>query len=159
MKRFILMLAPAVVLFLASCKSDNIKEPEYRDINNVRIIDVGLLQTTAGFDLVYYNPNNFGVQLSEARGDIYIDDQYLGRFGLQDKVSVPRHDEFIVPAVLKMDNISAIKNHREIWKKKKALIRIEGFAKVRKAGFNKEVPIKYEGMQDLERLRAIVAMK
>ena len=158
MKKFILMLAPAIVLF-ASCKSDNIREPEYRDINNIRIIDVGLLQTTAGFDLVYYNPNNFGVQLSEARGDVYIDDQYLGRFGLQDKVAVRKHNEFIVPAVIRMDNISAIKNHREIWKKKKALIRIEGFAKVSKVGFNKEVPIKYEGIQDIERLRAIVAMK
>ena len=158
MKKLILMLAPAIFLF-ASCKSDNIREPEYRDINNIRIIDVGLLQTTAGFDLVYYNPNNFGVQLADARGDIYIDDQYLGRFGLQDKVAVRKHDEFIVPALIKMDNISAIKNHRELWKKKKALIRIEGFAKVSKAGFNKEVPIRYEGMQDIERLKAIVSTR
>jgi len=156
MKKILLVLTP-VVVFLVSCRSDNIREPEYRDIRNVRIIDVGILQTTAGLDLVYYNPNSFGVQLSDARGDVYVDDQYFGRFGLQDKVAVGKHDEFIVPAIIKMDNISAIKNHREIWKKKKALIRIEGFAKVRKAGFNKELPIKYEGMQDLERLRAIVS--
>ena len=156
MKKLILMLTP-VALLLVSCKSENIREPEYRDIRDVRIMNVGLLQTTAGIDIVYYNPNNFGVQLSDARGDLYIDDQYFGRFGIQDKVAVRKRDEFIVPAVLKMDNISAIKNHREIWKKKKALIRIEGFAKVSKAGFNKEVPIKYEGMQDIERLRAIVS--
>jgi len=150
------MLAPAIFL-LISCNSENIREPEYREIRDVRIINVGLLQTTAGLDLVYYNPNNFGVQLSEARGDLYIDDQYFGRFGIQDKVAVHKRDEFIVPAILKMDNISAVKNHREIWKKKKALIRIEGFAKVSKAGFNKEIPIKYEGMQDIERLRTIVS--
>jgi LEA14-like dessication related protein len=156
MKKILLMLTP-VILFLVSCRSDSIREPEYRDIRNVRIIDVGILQTTAGLDLVYYNPNNFGVQLSDASGDVYIDDQYFGRFGLQDKVGVSKHDEFIVPAIIKMDNISAIKNHRDIWKKKKALIRIEGFAKIRKAGFNKVVPIKYEGMQDIERLRAIVS--
>ena len=156
MKRLLLVLAPAIVLFV-SCKSENIREPEYREIRDVRIIDVGLLQTTAGLDLVYYNPNNFGVQLSEARGVLYIDDQYFGRFGLQNNVAVRKHDEFIVPAIIKMDNISAIKNHKEIWKKKKALIRIEGFAKVRKAGFNKEIPIRYEGMQDIERLRAIVS--
>jgi hypothetical protein len=56
-----------------------------------------------------------------------------------------------------MDNISAVKNHSDIFKKKQALIRIEGFATLKKAGFNKEVPIKYEGIQDIERLRAIVA--
>jgi len=143
--------------FLASCKTANIKEPEYREIQNVRITDVGLLQTTAGLDLVYYNPNDFGVTLSQARGDVYIDNMYFGRFSISDKVTVHKHQEFIIPAELKMDNISAVKNHREIFKKKQAVIRIEGFATLKKAGFNKEVPIKYEGIQDLERLRAIVS--
>lgn len=156
MKRLILLLAPALVL-LASCKSGNVKEPEYRDIRNVRIKDVGLLQTTAALDLIYYNPNNFGVQLHDARGDVYIDDMYFGRFGIEDNVAVRKREEFIVPAIIKMDNIGAIKNHRDIWKKKKAVIRIEGFATLRKAGFNKQVPIKYEGIQDIERLRGIVA--
>ena len=156
MKRLLLVLAPAA-LFLASCKSENIKEPEYREIRNVRLLDIGLLQTTAGLELVYYNPNDFGVQLANASGDVYIDNMFFGRFGIQDKVTVHKHDEFVIPAVLKMDNISAIKNHREIWKKKEAMIRIEGFATVKKAGFNKEIPIKYEGIQDIERLRAIVS--
>lgn len=156
MKRLILILAPAALLF-GSCKSDNIREPEYREIQNVRIMDVGLLQTTAGLDLVYYNPNDFSVTLSQARGDVYIDNMYFGRFGISDKVVVSKRREFIIPAVLKMDNISAVKNHREIFKKKQALVRIEGFATVRKAGFNKEVQIKYEGIQDIERLRSLVA--
>ena len=156
MKRLILILAPAALL-LGSCKSDSIKDPEYREIQNVRIMDVGLLQTTAGLELVYYNPNNFGVTLSQARGEVYIDNMYFGRFGISDKVAVRKHEEFIIPAVLKMDNISAIKNHREIFQKKQAMIRIEGFATVRKAGFNKEVPIKYEGIQDIERLRSLVS--
>ena len=156
MKRLILLFAPAAI-FLTSCKSGNIKEPEYREIRDIRIMEVGLLQTTAGLDFVYYNPNNFGVQLANASGDVYIDDMFFGRFGLQDKVTVPKHEEFIIPAFIKMDNISAIKNHREIFKKKQAKIRIDGYATIRKAGFNKEVPIRYEGIQDIERLRAIVS--
>jgi LEA14-like dessication related protein len=120
-------------------------------------MEVGLLQTTAGLDFVYYNPNNFGVQLSNASGDVYIDDMFFGRFGIQDKVTVPKHEEFVIPAFIKMDNISAIKNHREIFKKKQAKIRIDGYATVRKAGFNKDLPIRYEGIQDIERLRAIVS--
>jgi len=156
MKRLLLILVPAAI-FLVSCKTGNIKEPEYREIQNVHIEDVGLLQTTAGFDMVYYNPNDFGVQLANARGDIYIDNMYFGKFGIKDKVAVGKRREFIVPALIKMDNISAIKNHKEIFQKKQAMIRIEGFATVKKAGFSKEVPIKYEGIQDLERLRAIVS--
>ena len=156
MKKLILLLVP-VITILVSCQSGNIKKPEYRDIRDIRIMEVGLLQTTAGLDFIYYNPNNFGVQLTNANGDVYIDDVYFGRFGIQDKVVVHKYEEFIVPAFIKMDNISAIKNHREIFKKKEAKIRIEGFATVRKAGFNKELPIKYEGIQSIDRLRAIVS--
>jgi len=156
MKRLLLILVLAAI-FLVSCKTGNIQQPEYREIQNVHLEDVGLLQTTAGFDMVYYNPNDFSVQLTNARGDIYIDNMFFGRFGIKDKVAVGKRREFIVPALIKMDNISAIKNHKDIFQKKQAMIRIEGFATVRKAGVNKEVPIKYEGIQDLERLRAIVA--
>ena len=140
---------------LSFCKKP--KQPDYIDFQHLRLAKAGLDQSRITFDLRYYNPNNFGVQLANASGDVYIDDMFFGRFGLQDKVAVHKHQEFIVPAVLIMDNISAIKNHRDIFKKKQAMIRIEGFATVRKAGFNKEVKIKYEGMQNIERLRAIAS--
>ena len=156
MKSMIFTLVTGV-LFLSACKTANVREPEYRDIRNIRLEKLGALQSTAGVDLIYYNPNNFNVQITDARGDVYIDNMYFGRFGISDKVAVSKRREFIIPALLKMDNISAVKNHREIFKKKEALIRIEGFATVRKAGFNKQVPIKYEGIQDLERLRSLVA--
>lgn len=155
MKRLLLMLAP-VSLLLVSCKTGQIREPEYREIRGVRIMDVDLLHTTAGLDLVYYNPNDFGVQINEARGDVYIDGMHLGRFGMDDKVQVGKRKEFVVPAVIKLDNISAIKNHRDIWNKENAVIRIEGIARLKKSGYTKEIPIKYEGMQNIQQLKSIV---
>ena len=156
MKKLLLVLAPALLIFV-SCKTGQIREPEYREIRGVRIMDVDLLHTTAGLDLVYYNPNDFGVQVNEARGDVYIDGMHLGRFGINDKVEVRKRTEFVVPAVIRLDNISAIKNHRDIWKKEEAMIRIEGVARIKKSGYTKEVPIKYEGKQNIERLRSIVS--
>lgn len=145
------------LMILASCQSGSIKEPEYRDIRDIRLIKVGVLQTTAGVDLIYYNPNNFGVQLNEVRGDVYIDNSYLGRFGIEEKVQVGRRSEFVVPAIIKVDMIGAIKNQREIYKKKEALVRIEGTARVKKAGMIVNVPIRYEGMQNIERFRTLVS--
>lgn len=155
MKIFISTLLAGLVL-LSSCGSGSIKEPEYRDIRDVRLINVGLLQTTAGVDLIYYNPNNFGVQLNEVRGDVYIDNHYLGRFGIEEKVDVGKRREFIVPAIIKLDNIGAIKNQRELWKKKEAMVRIEGSARVKRSGIGINVPIRYEGMQNIERFRTLV---
>ncbi len=156
MKRTIFTLIIGLV-FLASCKTANIKEPEYRDIQNIRLVQLGVLQSTAGVDLIYYNPNNFGVELSDARGDVYIDDQYLGRFGLNEEVHVSKRSEFLVPAMIKVDMLGALMNHRDLYKKKEAMIRIEGFARVKKAGITREVPIKYERMQNIEKFRTLVS--
>jgi LEA14-like dessication related protein len=117
---------------------------------------VGPLQSTAGVDLIYYNPNKFGVQIETARGDIYIDSSYFGKFELDEKVKVKKKSEFILPATVKVDMISAIKNQQELLKKKEALIRVQGTAMVKKAGFSKEIPISYEHMESIDRIRALV---
>lgn len=147
----------AFALFLGACQSaKNVSEPEFRDISNVRVIEVGLLKTTAGADMIYYNPNNFGIQLSSARGDVYIENTYFGSFVLDQEVRVNRKAEFMLPVTIKIDNISAIRDQGNILKKKEAMVRIEGFALVRKSGFSREIPIRYEQMQNIDRLRAIV---
>ena len=155
MKTLISTLLIGLVI-LSSCGTANVKEPEYRDIREVRLIELGLLQSTAGIDLIYYNPNNFGVQVTEARGDVYIDNIYLARFGLGEKVQVKKRSEFIVPAIIKLDMIGAVKNQRELLKKKEVLVRIEGMARVKKSGLSKDVPVKFESMQNIERFRTLI---
>ena len=59
MKYLISTLSITAILF-TSCKAyKDVQEPEFRDVQNIRLVDVGLLQSKAGVDLVYYNPNNF----------------------------------------------------------------------------------------------------
>lgn len=147
----------AFTLFLGACRSaKNVSEPEFRDITDVRIIKVDLLKTTAGANMVYYNPNNFGIQLSSARGDVYIENAYFGSFRLDQEVGVRKRSEFILPVIISIDNISALRDQNNILKKKEAMVRIEGHALVKKAGFSREIPIRYEQMQDVDRLRALV---
>lgn len=61
------------------------------------IIEVGLFQTKAGADFLYYNPNNSGVTISCARGDVYLDNKYIGRFELADKASVKKEANLLFP--------------------------------------------------------------
>ena len=158
MKTLISSLTLGLVLLFSSCGSvKDVSEPEFRDISAVKLIKVGLLQTTAGANFVYYNPNDFGVQLAEARGDVYIDNVFFGHFDLDQKVQVKKRSEFILPVIFRLDNVSAIKNGRDLKDKKEALVRIEGFAQLKKTGFSKEIPIRYERMQNIDQLRAIVS--
>lgn len=157
MKKIIFTLG-AAVLFLAACKTtSNVQEPEFRDVKDVRLVNAGVLNTTAGIDLIYYNPNNFGVELTGARGDVYVDGQYLGKFNLNDKVNIKRKAEFVIPALVSVVNLGLVKNQRDIYKKKEVTIRVDGFARLRKAGFSKEIPVKYEGVQSVDKFRSIVS--
>ena len=97
------------------------------------------------------------MQLSDARGDVYVENAYLGRFNLGEKIQVRKRSEFIVPAIVKLDMIGAIKNQQEILKKKEVLVRIEGMARVKKAGVSRDIPLKFEGMQNIERFRALIS--
>lgn len=155
----ILTILTIPVLVLCSCATNNVREPEYRDIRNIRLITLGPLESTAGVDLVYYNPNDFGVQVSTARGDIYVDNNYFGKFELDEKVSVKKRAEFILPATVKVDMIGAVKNQRDLYKKKEALVKIEGMATIKKAGFSKDIPIKFEQMEDIGKFRTLVSTK
>jgi LEA14-like dessication related protein len=157
MKFITTLLLGFVIVFSACTTTREVSEPEFRDIGDVRVIEVGLLKTTAGAEMIYYNPNNFGIKLDAARGEVYVDNVYFGSFQLNEGVQVRKRSEFVLPVTLKIDNISALKNQSEIYKKKEAMVRIEGRAFVKKSGFSKEVPIRYEQMQNLDRLRAIVS--
>lgn len=141
---------------LTSCGTSNVKDPEYREVRDIRMIELGLLQSTAGVNLVYYNPNNFGVQVADAHGDVYIDNEYLGRFGLSNTVQVGKNAEFILPAIIKLDMIGAIKNQQQLLKKKEVMVRIDGIAKLSKSGFSRELPIKFEKMENIERFRSLI---
>ena len=155
--KIITTLVLAVALIFSACQNvRDVSEPEFRNISDVRLIEAGLLKTTAGANMIYYNPNNFGIQLSSARGDVYIENAYFGSFELDQEVQVSKRSEFVLPVIIKIDNINAIKNQSDIYKKKEAMVRIEGRALVRKSGFSKEIPIKYEQKQDIDRLRTII---
>ena len=153
MKKFNFILVCFVTLSI-SCSS--IKDPEYRDIKDIRIMNISMVESTAEIDMVYYNPNGFGVLLSDASGDVFVDSSFLGRFSMDKEVKVPRNSEFLVPGILKIDMISALKNGQVILSKKEALVKINGSAKVKKAGVVVNVPIRFEGMQNIEKLRQLL---
>jgi hypothetical protein len=54
--------------------------------------------------------------------------------------------------------IGAVKNQQDIFKKKEVMVRIDGMARVKKAGMTREIPLKFESLQNIERLRTLIAL-
>ena len=90
-----LLVPLLLVLILAGCAQ--VKDPEFRHVGNFKMKGIDLSSTTIGFNVTYFNPNNFGVTVKEAQADVYLDTTYLGKFSQDSSVAVYKNSDFTIP--------------------------------------------------------------
>lgn len=101
-------------------------------------------------DLVYYNPNNFGVDLRKVDCDIYVDNHYLGKFQLDTLMHINRKAEFTLPSRILVDMQGIFKNALTFLFNREVLLNVKGTTRVGKAGFFKTIPFNYEARHKLD---------
>ncbi|MES2004874.1 MAG: LEA type 2 family protein [Bacteroidota bacterium] len=142
------LLFALILLIMASCTKP--QGFDYRDIKNVKIESVGYDKTALSMDLVYYNPNGFGVDLKKVDCDVYVDNNYLGKFQLDTLMHIPRRAEFNLPSRILVDMKTLLKNSLTMLFNKEVLINVKGTTRVGKAGFFTTVPFSYEARHKLD---------
>ena len=133
------------VIFTTSCQAP--KDLVYRDFKNLKLEKVGFAATTLKVDLVYYNPNNFGLQLKYTDLDIYVNSNYLGHSSQDYQITIPRLAEFTMPLAIEVDMKNLLKNAFPTLLGKEVLIKVTGTVKLGKANVYKTFPVNYEGVQ------------
>jgi LEA14-like dessication related protein len=134
-----------LTLLLTSCSTP--KELEYRDFKNFTIDKLGFSATAIKMDLVYYNPNNFGLQLKSTELDIFLNNNYLGHT-LQDQlVEIPRRAEFAIPVRIDVDMKNLLRNGLATLINNEVVVKVTGVVKVGKANIFKGLSVNYEGKQ------------
>ena len=141
------LLFGLLLLLLASCSKP--QGFDYRDVKNVKVTTMGFDKTTLAMDLVYYNPNGFGVDLKKVDCDVYVDNTYLGKFQLDTLMHIPRRSEFSLPSKIMVDMKSVLKNSINLLLSQEVLINVKGTTRVGKAGFYTNVPFNYEARHKL----------
>lgn len=134
-----------VVFFMPSCQAP--KELVYRDFRNFTISKLGFTASTVSMELVYYNPNTFGLQLKSTDLDVYIAGNYLGHTVQDYQVSIPRQGEFSIPISMEVDMKNLIKNAVTSVFNDEVMVKVTGRVKVGKANVYKSFPVSYEGKQ------------
>jgi LEA14-like dessication related protein len=137
-------------IFIEGCKQ--IKDPEFRSIDHFRIKSAGLQQIQLGFNVTYYNPNNFGVSVKEAEANIYIDSVLIGKFTEDEPVSVNKVSEFSIPLTGSVSYQNALRLNLQNAGERTYFFRADGTVKVGKAGVYISKPIDYSGTHKLEDL-------
>jgi LEA14-like dessication related protein len=141
MRLFVVLIAFAFLW--VACASP--KAFEYRDFKDFKVENVGFNKSRVSMNLVYYNPNNFGVQLKKINCDIWIENKYLGKFLLDTSMTIARQREFNLPANIDVDMRNLFKNAFSALFGKELLVTVKGTARVGKGNIFINAPVSYEG--------------
>ena len=134
-------------VLLTSCRSP--KDLEFREFKNVALENVGFAGATLKVDVVYYNPNNFGLELNRTDLDIFVDSTFLGHSTQDLQVKVPRREQFTVPLKVEIDMKNLLKNGLSSLFNKQVLVKVIGKIRVGKAGVYKTFDLNYQTLQQL----------
>lgn len=139
------LLLAVLTLLLTACSSP--KQLEYREFKNFTIDKPGFASTALKMDLLYYNPNNFGMELNHTDLDIFINNNYLGKATQIIQVAIPRKAEFIIPIIMDVDMKNLLKNGFVSMLNSEVIIKVTGTIRVGKLNVYKTFPVNYEGKQ------------
>lgn len=137
-----------MLVFMSSCREP--KDLEFREFKNLSVDKIGFVSSNLTVDLIYYNPNNFGLELNRTDLDIYLDSNFLGHSSQDFQVAIPKRDLFTVPLKVELDMKNLLKNGLSSLFKREVSIRILGKVKVGKAGVFKSFPVDYTTVQNIE---------
>jgi len=139
---------PFLVVFFFGCAK--VKDPEFRRVENFHLKNFGLQEAVIGFNVTYFNPNNFGVSVKEAEADIYLDTIYLGKFVQDSSIAVRKNSEFSLPLSGSVSLQTALKLNLQDLSQREVLLKADGAVKVGKAGIFISKPIHYQGRHRIE---------
>jgi LEA14-like dessication related protein len=134
-----------ITITLLSCSTP--KALEYRDFQNFRVEKLGFASSQVKMDLVYFNPNNFDLQLKRTEVDIYIDGILLGTTAQDYQITIPKKRDFSIPLSVDLVMKNLIKNGWNAVTKKEVTVKVAGRVKVGKANVFINFPLSCEVKQ------------
>lgn len=142
--RIILSLLCFIMILTACNKPQSF---EYRGMQNLKMDSVGLVTSKISLELVYFNPNNFGVDLRNVSCDVYINHNYLGKYVLDTLMHIAKRSEFTIPSSMNVDMKNVYKNVWGTLLSKQVMVELKGSTKVGKSGIFVTVPFDYSAME------------
>ena len=137
-----------LTLLLVSCSTP--KELEYRDFRNFSIQKIGFSTSSAKMDMIYYNPNGFGLQLKRTELDIFVNGVLLGHSSQDYQITIPKKEQFIIPITMDIDMKNLIKNSLTTLFNKEVNVKVTGSIKIGKANVFVSFPVNYEGIHAVD---------
>ena len=147
MRKYLSFIILLTVVFASCSKPQGF---EYRDLKNFKVNNWGFDRSNISMELVYFNPNSFGVDLKKVDCDLYLDNNFVGKFSLDTLMHITRNSEFSLPATMEVDMSNILKNSVNMLFSREVLVGAKGSTRVGKGGIFVNVPFNYEGRHKVD---------
>jgi len=135
----------ALLLIAFSCKKP--QSFEYREMKDFKVDSLGFDHSNISMSLVYFNPNNFGVELKEVDAEVYVEHNYVGHFNLDTLMHITKRSEFAIPSHMKVNMKNLFKNALTTVFASDFLVEVKGTVRAGRGGFFITVPFDYSARQ------------
>jgi len=142
-KKIVWVLALAFAFL--SCSSP--KALEYREYHNFSVEKLGYSNSTIKMDLVYFNPNNFRMQLRNTNLDIFINGKLFGHSSTDTLIPIPKRDTFSLPVMFDVNMQSLYQNALNTLLGREVTLKVSGKVKIGKANVFMYFPVNYESKE------------
>ncbi|MFT4023418.1 MAG: LEA type 2 family protein [Flavihumibacter sp.] len=146
--RVFMYLLSFTLCLAAACKRPQI--PEYQAFDNFELAKISMGESVVSADLKYYNPNPYPLQLKRANLAISINDKPVGTTVLDTLIQIPKLDTFYVPVKMKVDMKQLLSNALSMLLSDGVNVKVNGTIKMGRGGFFFNVPVNYEGRQEIK---------
>jgi LEA14-like dessication related protein len=126
--------------------------PDYRGIESVTITKIGINESRVAGNVIFYNPNNFHLQLKHADVTISINDKFAGHCLIDSTIQIPRLDSFLIPVSVNIDLKNIMSNAVQLLLNGKVKVNADGFVRIKKSGIGFKVPVHFEQYERVDSL-------
>ncbi|MGN6299037.1 MAG: LEA type 2 family protein, partial [Ginsengibacter sp.] len=123
------------------------KALEYREYHNFSVEKLGYSNSTIKMDLVYFNPNNFRMQLRNTDLDIFINGKLFGHSSTDTLIPIPKRDTFSLPVMFDVNMQSLYQNALNTLLGREVTLKVSGKVKIGKANVFMYFPVNYESKE------------
>ncbi len=158
-KIFPVLLLSMTVFF--AC--ENMDKPQFQAVNNVELKSINIangFNVEMSGDVTFFNPNDVTVDVSELEADVYVNGNKLTTVTQNLKTQMNASDEFTIPLTCNIPLETVFKDFKDggffknLLKKKKIDLKLDGQLKATRGGVGMDVPFNYEETHELKLLNS-----
>lgn len=158
MKQLLPIILLSITVFFAC---ENMDKPQFQAVNNVELKSINIangFNVEMSGDVTFFNPNDVTVDVSELEADVYVNGNKITTVTQNLKTQMRASDEFTIPLTCNIPLETVFNDLKDggflknLRKKKKIDLKLDGMLKATRGGVGMDVPFDYQETHELKLL-------